>query len=37
VIDPNRLDEESTHGALAAVGVTFLLVTAINRALRQSG
>jgi single-stranded-DNA-specific exonuclease len=37
VIDPNRLDEDSTHGQLAAVGVTFLLVTAINRALRQAG
>ncbi|HEY3917702.1 MAG TPA: single-stranded-DNA-specific exonuclease RecJ [Stellaceae bacterium] len=37
VIDPNRLDEESTHGVLAAVGVTFLLVTGINRALRLSG
>jgi single-stranded-DNA-specific exonuclease len=37
VIDPNRLDEESTHGMLAAVGVTFLLVAALNRALRQSG
>jgi single-stranded-DNA-specific exonuclease len=37
VIDPNRLDEDSAHGVLAAVGVTFLLVTGINRALRQSG
>jgi single-stranded-DNA-specific exonuclease len=37
VIDPNRLDEESIHGVLAAVGVTFLLVTGINRALRQAG
>lgn len=37
VIDPNRLDEDSTHGMLAAVGVTFLLVTGVNRALRQSG
>ena len=37
VIDPNRLDEESAHTVLAAVGVTFLLVTGINRALRQSG
>ncbi|HVA12982.1 MAG TPA: single-stranded-DNA-specific exonuclease RecJ [Stellaceae bacterium] len=37
VIDPNRLDEDSTHGMLAAVGVTFLLVTAINRALREAG
>ena len=37
VIDPNRLDEESVHGVLAAVGVTFLLVTGVNRALRQAG
>jgi single-stranded-DNA-specific exonuclease len=37
VIDPNRLDEESTHGMLAAVGVTFLLVTGVNRALRLAG
>jgi single-stranded-DNA-specific exonuclease len=37
VIDPNRLDEDSAHGVLAAVGVTFLLVTGVNRALRQAG
>jgi single-stranded-DNA-specific exonuclease len=37
VVNPNRLDEESPHGALAAVGVAFLLVVAINRALRQAG
>lgn len=37
VIDPNRVDEESPHTMLAAVGVTFLLVTGINRALRQAG
>ncbi len=37
VINPNRLDETSPCGALAAVGVTFLLVVAMNRALRQSG
>ncbi len=37
VIDPNRIDEESPHGVLAAVGVTFLLVAGINRALRQAG
>jgi single-stranded-DNA-specific exonuclease len=37
VIDPNRIDEESPHGMLAAVGVTFLLVAALNRALRQAG
>ncbi len=37
VINPNRLDETSPHGALAAVGVAFLLVVALNRALRASG
>jgi single-stranded-DNA-specific exonuclease len=37
VIDPNRLDEESPHGFLAAVGVAFLLAVAVNRALRRSG
>ncbi len=37
VIDPNRVDEDSPHGQLAAVGVTFLLVTGINRALRLAG
>jgi len=37
VIDPNRIDEASPHGMLAAVGVTFLLVAGINRALRLSG
>jgi single-stranded-DNA-specific exonuclease len=37
VIDPNRVDEDSPHGMLAAVGVTFLLVVGLNRALRQAG
>ena len=37
VINPNRLDETSPHGNLAAVGVTFLLVVAVNRALRAAG
>jgi single-stranded-DNA-specific exonuclease len=37
VVNPNRLDEESRHGSLAAVGVAFLLVVAINRVLRQTG
>jgi single-stranded-DNA-specific exonuclease len=37
VIDPNRLDETSRHGQLAAVGVTFLLVVALNRRLREVG
>src|SRR5262249_41843837 len=37
IVNPNRLDESSPHGSLAAVGVAFLLVVAVNRALRQSG
>ncbi|MFQ6016823.1 MAG: single-stranded-DNA-specific exonuclease RecJ [Kiloniellaceae bacterium] len=43
VVDPNRLDEPRVAddpaglGHLAAVGVTFLLVVALNRALRVSG
>ncbi|HZD24997.1 MAG TPA: single-stranded-DNA-specific exonuclease RecJ [Alphaproteobacteria bacterium] len=37
VVNPNRLDDDSPHGGLAAVGVTFLLLVAINRALREAG
>ena len=37
LVNPNRLDEESPHRALAAVGVAFLLVVALNRALRKAG
>ncbi len=37
VVNPNRLDETAGHGQLAAVGVTFLLVVALNRALRTAG
>lgn len=37
VINPNRLDDDSPHGAMAAVGVTFLLVVALNRALSEAG
>jgi single-stranded-DNA-specific exonuclease len=37
VVNPNRLDETSPHGALAAVGVAFLLAVAVNRTLRQAG
>ena len=37
IVNPNRLDEESPHGALAAVGVAFLLVGAVHRALRRAG
>ncbi|MCG8691929.1 MAG: DHHA1 domain-containing protein, partial [Minwuiales bacterium] len=37
VINPNRLDEASPHGQLAAVGVAYLLVVATNRVLRDAG
>ena len=37
VINPNRRDQVSPVGDLAAVGVTFLLVVALNRALRARG
>lgn len=37
VINPKRLDDPSEHKHLAAVGVVFLLVVAVNRALRQQG
>jgi len=37
VVDPNRQDEESPHTQMAAVGVAFLLVVGVNRALRAAG
>ncbi len=37
VINPNRLDESRALGHLAAVGVTFLSLVAINRTLRKAG
>jgi len=37
VVDPNRLDDESPHKHLAAVGVAFLLSVGVNRALREAG
>lgn len=37
VVNPNRLDQESTCKNLAAVGVCFLLVVALNRLLRDNG
>lgn len=37
VINPKRLDDSSPHKHMAAVGVAFLLVVAVNRALRHSG
>ncbi len=35
IINPNRLDEKSQHGYMAAVGVVFLLIVAINSILRK--
>src|SRR5690606_16840278 len=37
VVNPNRLDDSSGQGQLAAVGVAYLLVVALNRALRAAG
>ena len=37
VVNPNRLDEAGGLGHLAAVGVAYLLVVAVNRALREAG
>ncbi|MEZ5648865.1 MAG: single-stranded-DNA-specific exonuclease RecJ [Alphaproteobacteria bacterium] len=37
IVNPNRLDDESGVGHLAAVGVAFLLIVAVNRVLRQRG
>lgn len=37
VVNPNRIDQDSPCGHLAAVGVVFMLVVAMNRALRDSG
>jgi single-stranded-DNA-specific exonuclease len=37
IINPNRLDDTSGLGYLAAVGVAFLLMVAVNRALRAAG
>jgi single-stranded-DNA-specific exonuclease len=37
VVNPNRLDDLSELGHLAAVGLVFLSVVAVNRVLRQRG
>ena len=37
LVDPNRADDASGLGDLAAVGVAFLLAVAVNRALRARG
>lgn len=36
IVNPNRLDETSPCGHLAAVGVCFLTLVALNRALREA-
>ena len=35
IINPNRVDETSEHRQLAAVGVTFLLLVALNKGIRD--
>jgi len=37
IVNPNRLDETSEHGQMAAVGVAYLLVVALHRELRKNG
>ncbi len=37
IINPNRLDDDSGQGQLAAVGVAFVLAVAVNRVLRAAG
>lgn len=37
IINPNRLDDTSGQGHLAAVGVAFLVAVAVNRVLRGAG
>lgn len=37
IVNPNRLDDDSDLGHLAAVGVTYLLIIALNRTLRAKG
>ena len=37
VVNPNRIDRPSPYRQLAAVGVVFLLVVGVNRALRDAG
>lgn len=37
IVNPNRLDENSPYNNLAAVGVSFLLIVALNKNLREQG
>lgn len=36
IVNPNRLDDDSGLGSLAAVGVVFMFLVALNRRLRES-
>ncbi|HEY9079152.1 single-stranded-DNA-specific exonuclease RecJ [Magnetovibrio sp.] len=37
VVNPNRIDDLSPHGQMAAVGVAFLVAVAVNRKLKDAG
>lgn len=37
IVNPCRLDESSPHRHMAAVGVTFLVLVALNKVLREKG
>ena len=37
IVNPNRIDEDGLYGYLAACGVTYLFVIAVNRLLRAAG
>lgn len=37
VVNPNRMDEDSPHRQMAAVGVAFLVAVAVNKKLRDAG
>jgi single-stranded-DNA-specific exonuclease len=37
LVNPNRLDESGEYGTLAAVGVTYMFIIAVNRVLRNNG
>lgn len=37
IVNPNRFDENSPYNNLAAVGVSFLFVVALNKSLREQG
>ncbi|MDX1922228.1 MAG: single-stranded-DNA-specific exonuclease RecJ [Alphaproteobacteria bacterium] len=37
VVNPNRIDETSSHRHIAAVGVTFLFLVGLNNKLREQG